>query len=185
MTLHAYRISVKKALKKNEKISKKSILKELKQMVDKEVWEVISKSRLTKDQLKKVIRSSMFLTEKFTAEGEFDKLKARLVAGGDGQDKTLYNNLSSPTVSQETIMMVLAIAAIEKRKVATIDITGAYLECDMGKEDEVIMTIDPFLAKLLAQIPYTTVEQNMDEKGVVYVKLKKALYGHSISKIMV
>ena len=56
MTLHAYRISVKKALKKNEKISKKSILKELKQMVDKEVWEVISKLRLTKDQLKKVIR---------------------------------------------------------------------------------------------------------------------------------
>ena len=72
--------------------------------------------------------------------------------------------------------MVLAIAAIEKRKVATIDITGAYLECDMGKEDEVIMTIDPFLAKLLEQID-PTVEQNTDEKGVVYVKLKKALYG--------
>ena len=51
------------------------------------------------------------------------------------------------------------------------------MECDMGKEDEVIMTIDPFLAKLLAQIDPTAVEQNMDEKGVVYVKLKKALYG--------
>ena len=50
------------------------------------------------------------------------------------------------------------------------------MECDMGKEDEVIMTIDPFLAKLLAQID-PTVEQNTDEKGVVYVKLKKALYG--------
>lgn len=54
--------------------------------------------RTDKKQLKKVIRSSMFLTEKFTASGEFDKLKARLVAGGDGQDKTLYDNLSSPGV---------------------------------------------------------------------------------------
>ena len=173
--LHAHRISVKKALKKNEHESKKSILKELKQMVDMEVWEIIQKANLTRKQLRKVIRSSMFLTEKFTATGEFDKLKARLVAGGDGQDKTLYNNLSSPTISQETVMMVLAIAAIEGRSVATIDITGAYLEC-VFDDDEVIMTIDPFLAKLLAQID-PSVEQKKDDKGMVYVKLRKALYG--------
>ena len=172
----AYRISVKQALKKNEKASKASILKELKQIMDKEVWEIIEKANLTKKQLRKAIRSSMFLTEKFTASGEFDKLKARLVAGGDGQDKSLYENLSSPTVAQETIMMVLAIAAIEKRKVASIDITGAYLECDIDEDDEVIMTIDPFLAKLLGQID-PTVSQKTDEKGVIYVRLKKALYG--------
>lgn len=174
--LHAYRMSVKKALKKNEKESRKSILKELQQIVDKDVWETILKSKLSKEQLKKVIRSAMFLTEKFTASGDFDKLKARLVAGGDGQDKTLYANLSSPTVAQETVMMVLAIAAIEKRLITTIDITGAYLECELEDDDEVIMTIDPFLAKLLAQID-PTVEQYKDEKGVIHVKLKKALYG--------
>jgi hypothetical protein len=28
----------------------------------------------------------MFLKEKFNGDGSFDKLKARLVAGGDGQD---------------------------------------------------------------------------------------------------
>jgi hypothetical protein len=32
-----------------------------------------------------------------------------------------YDNISLPTVAQETVMMVLAIAAIEKRKIATID----------------------------------------------------------------
>ena len=31
----------------------------------------------------------MFLKEKFTASGEYDKLKARLVAGGDQQDPDL------------------------------------------------------------------------------------------------
>ena len=173
---HVYRLTVKKALKNNKKESKRSVMKELKQIVDKDVWEVIEKSKLTKKQLKKVIRSSMFLKEKFTATGAFDKLKARLVAGGDGQDKTLYENLSSPTVAHETVMMIIAIAAIEKRLIATCDITGAYLECDFADDDEVIMTIDPFLAQLLAQID-PTVDQKKDEKGVIYVKLKKALYG--------
>ena len=49
------------------------------------------------------------------------------------------------TVAQETVMMVLAIAAIEGRSMATIDITGAYLECDFHDDDEVIMTLDPTL----------------------------------------
>ena len=173
---HAYRLTVRKALKQNERASKESIMKELRQLVDKNVWEIIEKSNLTKSQLKRVIRSSMFLTEKFTASGVFDKLKSRLVAGGDCQDKSLYDKLSSPTVAHETVMMVLAIAAIEKRKVATADITGAYLECDIADDDEVIMTIEPILAQLLSQID-PTVEQKRDDKGVIYVKLKKALYG--------
>ena len=151
-------------------------MKELKQLVDKNVWEVIAKSSLSRAQLNKVIRSSMFLTEKFTASGVFDKLKSRLVAGGDGQDKSLYEKLSSPTVAHETVMMVLAIAAIERRKVATVDITGAYLECDIADDDEIIMTIEPLLAQLLAQID-PSVEQKIDNKGVIHVRLKKALYG--------
>jgi len=169
-------LSVAKALKKNEKASKNSILKELAQIVDKGVWEVISKSELTRAQLRKVIRSSMFLKEKFTSSGEFDKLKARLVAGGDSQDKTLYDNLSSPTVAQETVMMVLAIAAIEGRSMATIDITGAYLECDFHDDDEVIMTLEPTLTMLLKQID-PSIEGQQDTRGYTYVRLKKALYG--------
>jgi hypothetical protein len=174
--LRVYRLSVQKALKKNEAASKKSILKELRQIVDKDVWEVIDKAKLTKVQLKKAIRSSMFLKEKFTSDGEFEKLKARLVAGGDKQDKTLYDDLSSPTVAQETVMMVLAIAAIEGRKIATMDITGAYLECEFPDDDEVIMTLDPLLTKLLTQID-ASIKGKQDERGVTYVRLRKALYG--------
>ena len=74
---------------------------------------MIDKAALTKKQLESAIRSFMFLKEKFHGDGSFDKLKARLVAGGDGQDKSLYDNLSSPTVTQETVMILLAIAAAE------------------------------------------------------------------------
>jgi hypothetical protein len=174
--MHVYRLTMKKALKSNKEGSRASIMKELKQILDKEVWDAVDKSLLTKSQLKKAIRSSMFLTEKFTASGAFDKLKARLVAGGDMQDKSLYGNLSSPTVSQETVMFVLAVAAIEGRYIATVDITGAYLECELPEHDEVIMTLDPVLANILAELD-PTVEAKKDQKGVLYVKLKKALYG--------
>jgi hypothetical protein len=174
--LYAYRLTIKKALKMNKEASRDSIMKELKQILEKHVWEALNKSVLTKTQLKKAIRSSMFLKEKFTASGEFDKLKARLVAGGDMQDKTLYENLSSPTVAQETVMTVLAIAAIQRRRVATVDITGAYLECDLPEDDEVIMMLDPVVASILAELD-PTIEAMRDEKGVLYVKLKKALYG--------
>ena len=37
----------------------------------------------------------MFLKEKFSPDGTFDKLKARLVAGGHLQDTEIYNNGSS------------------------------------------------------------------------------------------
>lgn len=176
---HVYKLSVKKALRKNEVVARESILKELRQMVEKEVWEVLDKTKLSNAQLKKAIRSTMFLTEKFTAAGDFDKLKARLVAGGDGQDKSLYGNLSSPTVAQETVMLVIAIAAVEGRRVTTIDITGAYLECDMKEsedDEDVLMIIDPFLASLLATLDPVVV-QKKDERGNIYVRLKKALYG--------
>jgi hypothetical protein len=49
-------------------------------------------------------------------------------------------------------MMIIAIAAAEKRKVASIDITGAYHECEIAEDDEVIMMLDPTLATLLEQV---------------------------------
>ena len=68
----------------------------------------------------------MFLKEKFTASGEYDKLKARLVAGGDKQDKELYEDLclSSPTAFTTSVLAVAAIAACEGRLVTVMDIGG-------------------------------------------------------------
>ena len=89
---------------------------------------------------------------KYNAAEIFEKLKARLVAGGNLQDKTLYDSLSSPTVSLEALMVVLAIAAIEGRTILTVDITGAYLECDLPEADDVIMIIDRKLVEFLREI---------------------------------
>ncbi len=98
------------------------ILSELQQMLDKGVWHGIKLSNLNHDERKGIIRSSMFLKDKYFASGVFEKFKARLVAGGDQQDKGLYENLSSPTAATSSVLAAAAIAASEGRSAITIDI---------------------------------------------------------------
>ena len=78
-------------------------------------------------------------------------MKARLVAGGHMQDKSLYEDISSPTVSTAATFITAAIAAQEGRDVATLDIGGAYLNASM-KEHEVLMRLDAKLAMILTKI---------------------------------
>ena len=168
-------ITVNKALKKMPKAALREMYREMRQMLTKEVFEPRHRRRLPKPQLKSVIRSSMFLKEKYLATGEFDKLKARLVAGGNTQDKSLYEDVSSPTVSTQAAFMVAGIAALEGRHVATLDIGGAYLNADMS-DHEVLMRLDPKLAMILTKLE-PSYEDFLDEDGTMIVKLKKALYG--------
>ena len=72
---------------------------------------------------KKAIKSRIFL--KIKSDG---RAKGRLVAGGNNQDKTIYDDLSSAIVSINNLFSVCTISAYMKRG---LDIEGAYLNCDM------------------------------------------------------
>jgi hypothetical protein len=78
-------------------------------------------------QRRRIIRSHTFFKEKYLPTGVFEKLKARFMAGGDGQDRSLYSEsqLSSKTVSTTSVFLVAALAAKEKRAVAVVDFPGA------------------------------------------------------------
>ena len=69
----------------------------------------------------------------------------------------------------------LAIAAVEKRAVASIDIEGAYLECDM-EGPPVYMYLAPPVAAVLVDMHPRYGKYLLDNKTLV-VKLRKALYG--------
>ena len=90
----AFHISVKAAMRERPVEARPVIMSELQQMLDKGVWHGVKLSHLTYAERKAIIRSSMFLKDKYFASGVFEKFKARLVAGGDQQDKGLYENLS-------------------------------------------------------------------------------------------
>ena len=167
-------MKLKQAMAKHGIEGTKQALKEVKQINDFRTWEGVKVKELTKGQRKRIIRSSMFFKEKFFANGEFDKLKARLVAGGHMQDKTLYDDLSSPTVNLPSIFILATLAARNGEHVMTVDVTGAYLNATM--ESEVHMRLEPLLASMLVKCD-AKYKEFVNEDGSIVVKLKKALYG--------
>ena len=168
-------LSVNKALNKFGKKALREAYREIRQLNDKNVWTPVRRSSMSYKQLKGAIRSSMFFKEKYLSTGEFEKLKARLVAGGDKQDKSIYEDLSSPTAMTQSVYMVAAIAAKEGRHVVTCDIAGAYLNASL-KEHDVYMKLDPTLTMILSKIR-PDYESYADADGTMMVKLDKALYG--------
>ena len=173
---YAMNISVKAALRSRGAVAEGVIMKELRQMKNKKVWTPVHMSVLTSTEKQGIIRSQMFLKEKYLPTGVFEKLKARLVAGGNQQDKELYDDLSSPTVSTCAVLTVFSIAAYEQRGASVVDIGGAYLNADMNTGVDVYMRLDPIMSKMMMTID-ESYEQYADHKGCIVVKLDKALYG--------
>ena len=166
-----YHISIYKIIKMYDNMALDSIKAELKQMLDKEVWTPQEKDFITN---KKIIPSSMFIKEKSDETGNLIKLKSRLVAGGNEQDKEeIYDN-SSPTVSNESLFMILAIAAGERRHFRTFDVQGAYLEAEMT--EEVYMELSRTLTNMLVELE-PKYGNYVKENGKCVVRLTKALYG--------
>lgn len=175
----AYHTSVKKGLEEHGEAAYSAIVAELKQLLrDKKAITPVRKGDLSSRQLKKAIRSFMFLKAKFDGIGRFEKVKARLVANGAMQDRKLYPDTHSPTAMLQSLMMVLSIAALEGRKVGAIDIGGAYLNAERDPSgEEVIMELEPTLVKILAKVA-PEVEPYVDEaSGKMYARLDKAMYG--------
>jgi len=168
-------LTVKKALRTRGQAALNSIIAELTQMVDKKVWTYVNYDTLSYAEKKKIITCSMFLKEKFNSEGTFEKLKARLVAHGNQQRMSPDEKTSSPTVDILSVMLVVAVAAHEARRVTVIDIGGAYLEAEMTGE-AIYMRLDRLNAELLRQIDPTSVPFETDS-GDLIVKLDRALYG--------
>jgi hypothetical protein len=177
---HVMHISVKKAIDMHGDTAIKVLKAELQQMVEKDVWKPVKADDIySKDEKREkgsIIRSFVFFKEKYLPDGKFDKLKARLVAGGHMENRELYGDISSPTVSLTAVMMVLTIAAKEARHIAALDIAGAYLNAAMNNK-EIYMIIEPSLAKMLESMYPKVYAGYSNHKGELLVQLKKALYG--------
>jgi hypothetical protein len=92
------------------------------------------------------------------------------------QDKTLYADVSSPTVSMTALYIICALAAHKDMHVCTGDISGAYLKASMSQDDPVYVLLDPTVAAITAALD-PSYSKYMDHKGQIVVLLKRALYG--------
>jgi hypothetical protein len=174
-----FHIHTKRALQLYGRKGLVSMIKEIRNVaITKGAIIPVNPNKLSKGEMKSIISSSLFLKEKFQPDGNFEKLKARLVAGGHMQDKELYakNDISSPTVGTSSVMTVVAIAAKENRVTISADIGGAYLNARMTKGKLILMRLNKENAAILV---WLKPEYGMFllPNGTMIVKLTKALYG--------
>ena len=125
---------------------------------------------------RKILRSHMFLREKYDAIGTFEKMKARLVADGSAQDKEEFKDdeISSPTASLESIFNMLKLVAVEKRHLLVLDVGGAYLNAKIDRAE--YMYIQPELVNILVNI-CPSYKKFRDSYGKMLVQIDKAMYG--------
>jgi hypothetical protein len=147
-------MSVRNAMDRLGEEAEYSIRKELSMvMIEKQAFEPTHVNNLTYEQKKAIIPSKMFLKEKYNAQGQFEKLKSRLVAGGHRQDKDIFESVSSATVGTSSVMMIAAIAAMEGRSAAVIDFPGAYLNSVLPADHPTVhMRLDKHLAKVACEL---------------------------------
>jgi hypothetical protein len=102
---------------------------------------------LTNEQWKKVVRSHLLLRVKFE-DGKFVKLKAWLVANGWTQDRTLYQDFSSPTAQARSDFTCLKITASKGWSFMKIDTGGAFLCAKIDEDEEVYLDLDKKMSEL-------------------------------------
>jgi len=170
-----HQMTLNRALKLKPEPAHNAAITEVMQMYLKEVFEGTLYEDIPPEHRAKIPPSFMFLKDKFDSGGEWERLKARLVLGGNHQIRELYEKHSSPTASVPSIFALSAIAAAEGLDVFTMDIGGAYLNADMG-DHLVYMKLDPIVSTMMTEID-PTFSQFIREDGTSIVRLKKALYG--------
>ena len=173
----SFHLTIAQAIKEYGQDAVESVVKELMQLVQMGTFEGVNVNELTPDKLKLIIPSSSFVKAKYTADGAFEKLKTRLVAGGHRQDRLIYDNGASPTAATSSVFMIAALAANENRAVATVDFPGAFLNSFMPDDSPPIyMRLNRYETKVLTEIDHCY-KNFICSNGTVVVKLKRGLYG--------
>ena len=150
-----------------------ALIKEFAQLHDKKVFEGLHPKALSADEKKDSLPSINLIKEK--RDG---KIKGQSVADGQKQHKMFSKDqITSPTVSTDALLMTLIIDAMEEQEVGTADVPGAYLQANM--EDCVILKMTGQSVDALCKTDDSYKEFVMTEQGkkVIYLRLKKALYG--------
>lgn len=174
--VHTFNTSAKKAIKEHGKPVVDAIIAEITSILSYDSLRAINPRLLNRKETKRIMRSKLFLKMKTHPDGSFDKWKARLVAGGDSQDRSEYTleETSSPTVA---LWAVFCIAAMRKKGsvVRTMDIKSAYLNAIVNSR-ELLMRVQPDVAAIMTTL-VPEWQSELDEDGSLVVRLHKALYG--------
>jgi hypothetical protein len=121
-----------------------------------------------------VLTCHMFLVEKFLANGEFDKMKARLVSHGNEQDCEQFPDQSSPTGAIQSVMMVLGLftGKLEQHTVCKVDAKGAFVQTPMEGGPIYLGVGKDIVKHMLDEFP--SYREFVNSEGVMFVRMLKA-----------
>ena len=173
-------MSGKAGIKKHGQRAIDALFKEYAQLNDKSVFCGINPNKLTAEEKKQALRLVELIKEK-----RCGKLKGRACADGRPQRKFVSKEESaSPTVSLEGLILSMLIDAREERDIATADVSGAYLHANM--DDFVIVKLTGQTVDIMCNVNDEWKQLVIEENGkkVLYLQLKKALYGCIKSAIL-
>lgn len=177
----ATKSTIKKALKmtgEKSKLAMTAAIAELKQIDDKGSWHPKLLNELRRSELKKIVRTFMFVIDKFKPSGELDKVKARLVAMGNMQNPDdIKMDTSAPTVNTSSVMIMACVNAKEDRWVMVCDVGGAFLHALWpAKEGKVHVLLDSINARILCEIR-SEYKAFVNKDGTLCMEIDRALYG--------
>ena len=137
------------------------------------------RSDLTAEQRRKALEYIMTIKKKRNGT-----IKGRGCADGRKQRAYLIKDeVSSPTVSLDTLFLSIAIDSFEGRDVATVDVPGAFLQTELKEDDEeIFMVLRGKLAELLCKQNPSKYDRHLkfdrkNKEHYIYVRLKEAVYG--------
>jgi hypothetical protein len=178
--------SLKKGLERFGDRGKEATLKEMRQLHDRRCFHPINKSTLNATEKKRTLESLIFLVEK--RDGT---VKARHCANGSTQRDYMHREqVSSPTVCTESVLLTAVIDAKEGRDVATCDIPNAFIQTDIQPHDEdghrTIMKIRGALVDILCEMDPRYIDYVVSEgsQNALYVHVTKAIYGLLMSALL-
>jgi hypothetical protein len=176
----AYRISLNHARKMRDR------KKEIEAAVDAEfenmhkygVMKPIKYSDIPKKYRRHIVSVHMFLKAKYKANGDFDKMKGRIVFHGHKLLRHLIEETFSPTVNPITVFTVLDfIARNPKYQLAAFDIKGAFLLTPIPHGRRMFIFLPDKLAQEWIRL-HPEHRDYLTPQGTLYMEIHKFLYGH-------
>jgi hypothetical protein len=155
--------------------AKLAIRKELAQLIE-ELVVIVPIKRMSIPKGVTILKSHMFLVNKYLADGGFDKVKARLIADGRDQNPEMFPNKSSPTVAIQSVFTVLGLACQKHWQIVTkIDIKGAFVQTPM-RGPPIYIKLDPNIIQFAKEM-YPEFNEFIWKDACIYTVLLKAMYG--------
>jgi hypothetical protein len=180
-------LSMKASIKKRGAEAEYNITKEMKQLNWRDLYKPKHWHGLTKKQKEQVLESHIIVKQK--RDG---KIKAQKMIGGNKQCNYITKeDVSSPTVSAEAVMLTCIIDAAEDKDIVVVDFPNAFAQTVVSEEDaehRVIVCIRGPLFDILVSIapdvygPYVSTHKSGQK--VLIVKCLNMVYGSMVAALL-